>query len=254
MNALPSLDNPFPLLSAFDFQIDPLASGANKEVMPFVFGNGDMGQHGLGVDVLGEIKRPRSHKWFEEHVGLAKKGEEGGEGWKDGVKQIVAGGMHTLAIDGLGRVSQSFRRGEGAGMGAQKLTFFCFVSCSRRSGHGGTAISSFSSPFLFPFRPDSSPDSRSSPLFRINDNAALGRPTDLPNIESEVLETQPMPVQFVKADEDFRAVRVAAGDSVSLAVGETGEVRCWGSFRVRFEFHSFSLRGSITWIPLTDVS
>lgn len=33
-------------------------------------------------------------------------------------------------------------------------------------------------------------------------------------------------------DEDFKAVRVAAGDSVSLALSDNGELRCWGSFRV----------------------
>ena len=30
----------------------------------------------------------------------------------------------------------------------------------------------------------------------------------------------------------FRATRIAAGDSVSVAVSEEGEVRVWGSFRV----------------------
>lgn len=33
-------------------------------------------------------------------------------------------------------------------------------------------------------------------------------------------------------EEDFKAVRVAAGDSVSLAISDNGELRCWGSFRV----------------------
>lgn len=33
-------------------------------------------------------------------------------------------------------------------------------------------------------------------------------------------------------EEGFKAVRVAAGDSVSLAISDKGEVRCWGSFRV----------------------
>lgn len=48
---------------------------------------------------------------------------------------------------------------------------------------------------------------------------------------SEVLETQPMLVDGLGA-EGFKAVRVAAGDSVSLALSDLGEVRCWGSFRV----------------------
>ena len=34
------------------------------------------------------------------------------------------------------------------------------------------------------------------------------------------------------ADEGFRAVRIAAGDSVSVALGEDGQLRAWGSFRV----------------------
>jgi regulator of chromosome condensation len=33
-------------------------------------------------------------------------------------------------------------------------------------------------------------------------------------------------------DEEFRAIKVAAGDSVSVALGIKGELRVWGSFRV----------------------
>lgn len=66
---------------------------------------------------------------------------------------------------------------------------------------------------------------------RINDNAALGRVTDVPGTPAEELETQPMVVQGLE-QEDFKAVRVAAGDSVSLAISDNGELRCWGSFRV----------------------
>lgn len=68
------------------------------------------------------------------------------------------------------------------------------------------------------------------PARSINDNAALGRFTDVEGM-SEVLETQPMLVDGLGA-EGFKAVRVAAGDSVSLALSDLGEVRCWGSFRV----------------------
>lgn len=32
--------------------------------------------------------------------------------------------------------------------------------------------------------------------------------------------------------EKFRATRVAAGDSISVALSDQGEVRVWGSFRV----------------------
>lgn len=63
----------------------------------FVFGNGDMGQHGLGTDALDEIKRPR------RHVGIAKWIEEGKLG-TGALEVVAAGGMHTLAIDSSGQV------------------------------------------------------------------------------------------------------------------------------------------------------
>jgi len=86
----------------------------------------------------------------------------------------------------------------------------------------------------------------------INDNAALGRRTDreYPEIAAEVYETEPMQVEgFSPSGEGilggpkpsggktgevdkFRATRIAAGDSVSVAVSDEGEVRVWGSFRV----------------------
>lgn len=75
----------------------------------------------------------------------------------------------------------------------------------------------------------------------INDNASLGRRTvdvydpENPNgtpIDAEILETSPALVQTL-VDQEFRAVKVAAGDSVSVALGIKGELRVWGSFRVR---------------------
>lgn len=74
----------------------------------------------------------------------------------------------------------------------------------------------------------------------INDNAALGRHTvdvydpENPNtpIDAEILETSPALIQTL-VDEEFRAVKVVAGDSVSVALGIKGELRVWGSFRVR---------------------
>jgi regulator of chromosome condensation len=65
----------------------------------------------------------------------------------------------------------------------------------------------------------------------INDNAALGRDTTGQDVETEELEAQPLPVQDLD-QQGFRAVRVAAGDSISLAISDKGEVRAWGSFRV----------------------
>ncbi|WVR09387.1 hypothetical protein IAU60_006454 [Kwoniella sp. DSM 27419] len=72
----------------------------------------------------------------------------------------------------------------------------------------------------------------------INDNAALGRKTsDVPDpanpgssIPNEDLETYPYVVESLEK-EGFRAVRVAAGDSVSVAISDKGELRAWGSFR-----------------------
>jgi alpha-tubulin suppressor-like RCC1 family protein len=71
-----------------------------------------------------------------------------------------------------------------------------------------------------------------------NDNGALGRQTskvvDPANPErilrSDELESNPTLLQTL-VDENFRAVHVAAGDSISIAIGDTGEIRAWGSFR-----------------------
>ncbi|GFZ51886.1 Poly(A)+ RNA transport protein 2 [Saitozyma sp. JCM 24511] len=72
----------------------------------------------------------------------------------------------------------------------------------------------------------------------INDNAALGRITaNVPDpndpsatIPNEDLETYPFVVETLEK-EGFRAVKVAAGDSVSVALSDKGEIRVWGSFR-----------------------
>ena len=50
-------------------------------------------------------------------------------------------------------------------------------------------------------------------------------------IANEELETVPYVIESLE-EESFRAVQVAAGDSVSVAVSDTGKVRAWGSFRV----------------------
>jgi alpha-tubulin suppressor-like RCC1 family protein len=84
----------------------------------------------------------------------------------------------------------------------------------------------------------------------INDNASLGRPTtnvpdpDNPEetLEDEILETQPMVIQTL-VDENFRAVDVSAGDSVSVALGHEGDLRVWGSFRVSIScFHGLNFK------------
>ncbi|WAQ87144.1 hypothetical protein PtA15_8A45 [Puccinia triticina] len=73
----------------------------------------------------------------------------------------------------------------------------------------------------------------------INDNAALGRKTEgILGVEQEELETRPMCVATLSPQPDpesgrtpFKAARACAGDSVSVAVSEEGELVAWGSFR-----------------------
>ncbi|GAA5823288.1 hypothetical protein JCM10212_006470 [Sporobolomyces blumeae] len=172
MNALPHRFEVSPRLEVFanaGFDVPELPAPEKAPRTIFVFGTGDMGQHGLGTDTLDEIKRPR------RHAGVEQKIQDGQDGWQGGVGELVCGGMHTLAIDGNGKVWS----------------------------------------------------------WGINDNAALGRVTAKPDIESEELEANLFPVEGLTGanEEEFRAVRVAAGDSVSLAVSEQGEVKAWGSFR-----------------------
>ena len=64
-----------------------------------------MGQFGLGTMVTGEFPRPRLHSWFESATFAGTLGAEEGAG----VECLSAGGMHTLAIDELGRVSDPQR-------------------------------------------------------------------------------------------------------------------------------------------------
>ena len=74
----------------------------------------------------------------------------------------------------------------------------------------------------------------------MNDDAALGRITkDVPDpnnpghfLNVDLLTTFPHPLQTL-VDEGFRALKVAAGDSISAAIGTEGGLRVWGSFRVR---------------------
>lgn len=192
-----SLPEPFQALTLSDiraglpvgFPATGTSSKKQADILPrqlFVFGNGDMGQHGLGTDALDEVKRPRKHPWVD---GKNAKGELG----VGGLEQVVAGGMHSLAIDSNGRLWS----------------------------------------------------------WGINDNAALGRQTTREaDIDAEVFETEPMPVEGLSPTgrgilpgsksegggtegevETFRATRIAAGDSVSVALSQDGQVRVWGSFR-----------------------
>jgi regulator of chromosome condensation len=73
----------------------------------------------------------------------------------------------------------------------------------------------------------------------VNDNAALGRiTTNVPDPNSEgafldidELTSWPQPIQAL-VDENFRAVRIVAGDNIGAAVSDEGEFRVWGTFRV----------------------
>lgn len=51
-------------------------------------------------------------------------------------------------------------------------------------------------------------------------------------IPNEDLESWPMVIDSLN-DAGFRAVEVAAGDSVSVAISDEGVLKAWGSFRVR---------------------
>ncbi|KAA1478132.1 RCC1/BLIP-II [Dentipellis sp. KUC8613] len=72
----------------------------------------------------------------------------------------------------------------------------------------------------------------------VNDDAALGRETkDIPNpdkpgefLDIDELTAVPHPLTTL-VEENFRAVKVAAGDSISAAISDEGKLRVWGSFR-----------------------
>ncbi|KDQ64404.1 hypothetical protein JAAARDRAFT_145054 [Jaapia argillacea MUCL 33604] len=70
----------------------------------------------------------------------------------------------------------------------------------------------------------------------VNDEGALGRLTqnnpDKPDevVDLDQLTSTPYPLQSL-IDENFRAVKIAAGDNVCAAISSNGELRVWGSFR-----------------------
>ncbi|KAL5638195.1 hypothetical protein ACGC1H_005035 [Rhizoctonia solani] len=70
-----------------------------------------------------------------------------------------------------------------------------------------------------------------------NDDGALGRMVEGPDpedptktIDSDVAESTPTVLKTL-VDEQFRAISVAAGNNVSIALGTNGQLRAWGSFR-----------------------
>ncbi|KAF7332282.1 hypothetical protein MKEN_00109400 [Mycena kentingensis (nom. inval.)] len=86
----------------------------------------------------------------------------------------------------------------------------------------------------------------------VNDDAALGRVTEgIPDPDS-ILTNLPHPLQSL-ITEKFRAVQVATGDSICVAVDDKGELRVWGSFRANEGTLGFSesARHQFTPIPIT---
>ncbi|KDN34447.1 hypothetical protein RSAG8_12479, partial [Rhizoctonia solani AG-8 WAC10335] len=97
----PRTPRKLPPVKKLPFNPLPTAPAPTRPAMRlFVFGNGDMGQFGLGTGVLGDISRPRQHTWFKEAI------ETGilGTGPGAGVDALCAGGMHTLIVDEVGKV------------------------------------------------------------------------------------------------------------------------------------------------------
>lgn len=148
----------------------------------------------MGEDRLGELHKPTRNRWVEEGVAEGRFGSTEGAG----LESIAAGGLYSLFIDENGRVRDTSVRSI-----TMNLFHLQVWSC-------GT-----------------------------NDDAALGRVTDNvpdPNepgkyLDTDALTTIPHPLQSL-IDENFRAVRIAAGDSISAAISTAGDLRVWGHFRV----------------------
>ncbi|KAJ3479447.1 hypothetical protein NLJ89_g12327 [Agrocybe chaxingu] len=97
----------------------------------------------------------------------------------------------------------------------------------------------------------------------VNDDAALGRVTQNvpdPNdpgsfLSVDDLTSIPQPLQSL-VDEGFRAVKVVAGDSISAALSDKGELRVWGSFRVNEGSLGFAsgLKHQFTPVPILALS
>lgn len=65
-----------------------------------------------------------------------------------------------------------------------------------------------------------------------NDDLALGRATDnVIGMEPDELEATPALVEGLG---EFIAVSADAGDCMSVVLGSQGQIRVWGTFRVRF--------------------
>lgn len=160
----------------------------------FVWGAGNFGQFGMGPDILGELDKPKRNLWVEEQMQEGTFGEEGA-----GLESIFGGGLHSLFVDEKGTVSAIF-----AYHFLRNNLSFQVWTCG------------------------------------VNDDAALGRIThNVPDpnnpdsfLDVDELTSVPYPLQSL-VDEKFRAVQVASGDSICAALSDQGDLRVWGSFRVR---------------------
>ena len=174
-----------------------------------VLGQGDVGQLGLGEDVM-ERKKP-----FPVGGALASKN----------VVQVTCGGMHTVALTDEGEVRLLYHN---AARPSHHLRLLVQgkdrLSCDR-------SLSSFlqPSPPLPPlslFLLSLLSLSLSSQVFTwgCNDEGALGR-----KIEGEGGEYTPGTVEKMG---HVKIVQVSAGDSHTAALANNGNVYCWGVFRV----------------------
>ncbi|KAK7054171.1 regulator of chromosome condensation 1/beta-lactamase-inhibitor protein II [Favolaschia claudopus] len=83
----------------------------------------------------------------------------------------------------------------------------------------------------------------------VNDDAALGRVTEgIPDPDGTLVNF-PHALDSLVA-EKFRAVQVATGDSICVAVDDHGEIRVWGSFRANEGSLGFSESARHQFIPI----
>ena len=221
----------FPLRLHLSFL--PSVSHPSHRTQPglvLVLGQGDVGQLGLGQDVM-ERKKPALVQLPELMV------------------QVEAGGMHTVCLSETGKVSRFGGRwgaGRGAELPCKRRELGCVLEqglnrASARVWLGlGLGLRS-PSPRLLDGAVDlgilgvwsSCGASVSHPAlslqiytFGCNDEGALGRDTS-----EEGSECTPGPVELQE-----KVVQVSAGDSHTAALTDDGRVFIWGSFRVRWLF------------------
>ncbi|KAI0089086.1 regulator of chromosome condensation 1/beta-lactamase-inhibitor protein II [Irpex rosettiformis] len=174
--------------------------GCHSGSQLFVWGAGNAGQFGMGVDRTGELSKPTKNTIVEEMMETGKLGED----LSTSFVALAAGGMSSLFIDATGTV----------------------WSCGA------------------------------------NDDAALGRITaDVPHskkkgafADEDELSCNLYPLQSL-LDEGFKAVQIAAGDSIGAVISDSGELRVWGTFRASGGVLGFSggMKHQVLPIPVLDI-